>query len=257
MKRVNILLAALAAMVAFAACEKPEPDGPDTPDAPEEVTVTFPALVENYEVKPGETLTLTFTPAKDWNLSVPSENLQWFWIADGAFKVDKLSGKASAEAVTVKIGVSETEEFDTNRSCDVTLAIGDESKVIAKFMRPAKERTLAVYMAELDDAGEYKLAEDGVSYVYAASEASAVSLVWSASDADFRAPIKVESNGEWTVTSPEWLTVNVPEKTIGVTEVILTGSSLEEMNGKIAFKAGDKVLKEIDVTLPSCKGVDV
>lgn len=253
MKRINIFLAALAAMVAFASCEKPSPDGPDTPD----VTVTFPASVENYDVKPGQTLTLTFTPAKDWTVSVPSDNLQWFWIADGSFKVDKLSGKASSQTVTVKIGVSETEEFDTNRSCEVTLAMGDESKVIAKYMRPAKERTLAVYMAELGDTGEYKLADDGVSYIYGTEEASSVALVWSASDADFRAPVRVESNGEWSVTYPEWLTVNVPEKTSGVTEIILTGSSLEDVSGKIAFKAGDKVIKEIDVTLPSCKGVDV
>ena len=240
-------------MVAFASCEKPGPDGPDTP----EVTVTFPALVENYEVKPGETLSLTFTPAMDWTVSVPSENLQWFWIADGTFKVDKLSRKASAEAVTVKIGVSETEEFDTNRSCDVTLAIGDQSKVIAKYMRPAKERTLAVYMAELDETGGYKLAEDGESYIYGTTEAASVALAWSASDADFRAPLRVESNGEWTITYPEWLTVNVPEKTAGVAEIILTGASLEDVSGKIAFKAGDKVIKEIDVTLPSCQGVDV
>ena len=257
MKRFTIYLAALAALLAYTSCEKPEPDDPDTPDTPAEVTVTFPSLVENYEVAPGETLTLTFTPAKDWTISVPSDNLQWYWIADGTFKVDKFSGKASKETVTVKIGVSETEEFDTNRSCDVTLTIGDESKVIAKYMRPAKERTLSLYTAELDEAGDYKLAEDGVSYVYGTEEASAVALVWSASNADFRAPVRIESNGEWTVTYPDWLTVNVPEKTAGVTEIILTGTSLEDVSGKIAFKSGDNVIKEFDVTLPSCKGVDV
>ena len=253
MKKINIILAALAALAFFASCEKPQPDGPDTP----EITVTFPALVEDYEVSPGEKLSLTFTPSKDWTIAVPSDNLQWFWIADGTFKLDQRSGKASTEPVTVNIGVSETEEFDMNRSCDVTLTIGEESKVIAKYMRPAKERTLALYMAELDDAGEFKLDEDGVSYVYGTSEAASVTLAWSASDADFRAPLRVESNGEWTVTYPEWLTVNVPEKTTGVTEIILTGSSLEEVSGKIAFKAGDKVMKEIDVTLPSCRGLDV
>ena len=253
MKKINIILAALAALAFFASCEKPQPDGPDTP----EITVTFPALVEDYEVSPGEKLALTFTPSKDWTIAVPSDNLQWFWIADGTFKLDQRSGKASTEPVTVNIGVSETEEFDMNRSCDVTLTIGEESKVIAKYMRPAKERTLALYMAELDDAGEFKLDEDGVSYVYSTAEAASVTLAWSASDADFRAPLRVESNGEWTVTYPEWLTVNVPEKTTGVTEIILTGSSLEEVSGKIAFKAGDRVMKEIDVTLPSCKGLDV
>ena len=71
MKKINIILAALAALAFFASCEKPQPDGPDTP----EITVTFPALVEDYEVSPGEKLALTFTPSKDWTIAVPSDNL--------------------------------------------------------------------------------------------------------------------------------------------------------------------------------------
>lgn len=242
MSKFNILFAALAAGILFFSCDKPEPEpGPDGPVDPivPEVVVTFPDLVENFEVKPGETLSLTFTPAKDWSVSVPSENIQWFWIADGSFKVDKLSGKASEEAVTVKIGVSETGEFDTNRSCDVTLTIGDESKVIAQYMRPAKERTLAVYAAE------------------GTEEVETVNIEWSAENADFRASIKVESNYEWTVSYPEWLKVNVPEKTVGVVELMLTGQSLEDVSGKLEFKAGESTVKEITVNLPSCKGMDI
>lgn len=241
MKKINIFLAALAASALFFSCDKPEPDGPDGPVDPEipEVVVTFPEVVKDFEVKPGAVLTLKFTPAKDWSVSVPSESLQWFWIADGSFKVDKLNGKASEKEVTVTIGVSETEEFDTNRSCDVTLSIGDESKVIAQYMRPAKERTLAVYLA------------DGTG------EVDAVTVDWSAEDADFRATLRVESNYEWTVAYPEWLTVNVPEKTVGVTDLLITGESLEEVNGKLEFKAGDQTIKEITVTLPSCKGMDI
>ena len=241
MKKINIFLAALAASALFFSCDKPEPDGPDGPVDPEipEVVVTFPEVVKDFEVKPGAVLTLKFTPVKDWSVSVPSESLQWFWIADGSFKVDKLNGKAYEKEVTVTIGVSETEEFDTNRSCDVTLSIGDESKVIAQYMRPAKERTLAVYLA------------DGTE------EVDAVTVDWSAEDADFRATLRVESNYEWTVAYPEWLTVNVPEKTVGVTDLLITGESLEEVNGKLEFKAGDQIIKEITVTLPSCKGMDI
>ena len=238
MKTRNIFLAVLAASALFFSCEKPQPDGPDGPDIPGQV-VTFPEVVKNFEVKPGETLTIKFTPAKDWSVSVPSENLQWFWIADGSFKFDKLSGKASEKEVTVMIGVSETEEFDTNRSCDVTLTIGDESKVIAQYMRPAKERTLAVYMPE------------------GTEEVEAVTVDWSAEEAGFRATLRVESNYEWTVTYPEWLTVNVPEKTVGVVDLVMTGESLEEVSGKLQFKAGDAVIKEITVSLPSCKGMDI
>jgi len=236
----NMFFAALAAGMLIVACDKPEPepDGPVDPVVPE-VVVTFPEVVKNFEVKPGEILTLSFTPAKDWTLTVPSDNLQWFWIADGSFKVDKLVGKASEEEVTVKIGVSETEEFDINRSCDVTLAIGEESKVIAQYMRPAKERTLSVFAAE------------------GTEEIETVDVGWSAENADFRAALRVESNYEWTVSYPEWLTVNVPEKTAGVVELMLTGESLEDVSGKLEFKAGESTVKEITVNLPSCKGMDI
>ena len=242
MNKFNILFAALAAGILFFSCDKPEPEpGPDGPVDPvvPEVVVTFPDVVENFEVKPGDTLSLSFTPAKDWSVSVPSENIQWFWIADGSFKVDKLSGTASEEAVTVKIGVSETEEFDTNRSCDVTLTIGDESKVIAQYMRPAKERTLAVYAAE------------------GTEEIETVNIEWSAENADFRTLLRVESNYDWTVSYPDWLKVNVPEKTSGVVELMLTGQSLEDVSGKLEFKAGESTVKEITVNLPSCKGMDI
>lgn len=250
-----VLFAALT-MSVMTSCEDPV-DEPDDPNGSEEVEVVFPNPVENFQVKPGETLTLKFAPAKDWTVSVPSESIQWFWIADGAFKLDKISGNASSEEVTVTIGVSEVEEFDTNRSCDVTLQIGDESKVIAKYMRPAKERTMAVYVAEMSEDGDYLLAEDGVSYVYATEEAASVSLVWSPSMTDFRAPLRVESNGEWTISYPEWMTVNVPEKTAGVVELVLVGESLDAAEGKITFTSGDAEIKVIDVRIPSCRGLEV
>lgn len=256
MKTRNIFYAALAAMAIFVSCEKPGPEGPDDSDKPIDVEVTFPAVVENYEVKPGATLELTFTPAQDWSLTVPTESLQWFWIWNGSFKDAKLTGKASEEPVTVSIGVSETEEFDTNRSCDVTLTMGDKSQVVAKYMRPAKERTMSVYMAKPAEDGGFVI-DDASSYVYGTEDVTSVSLAWSPVDADFRAPIRVESNSEWTIKSPEWLVVNVPEKTAGVVELVLSGESLEEVSGMLSFMSGETVIKEIEVSLPSCKGMDV
>jgi hypothetical protein len=89
----------------------------------------------------------------DWTVTVPSATFQWFWIQDGSFKAEKVSGKVAEgqkETVTVQIGVSDTEEFDMNRSCEVTLTMGGESKVIAKYMRPAKNRTISVYAAAVE-----------------------------------------------------------------------------------------------------------
>ena len=216
-----LILAALMAV----SCE--ENNGPVTKEDP-----TFPQLIENYDVKAGETLTVTFTPNYDWTISIPTEMRQWFWIIDGPFTVSEYSGKASAEPVEIKIGVSETQEFDRNFSCDVTLTMDGKSEIIAKFMLPAKERTIEV------------TSEQMVS--------DAIALVWSAEDADFRALVRVTSNTEWTVETPEWLYVNVPESTIGEVDLVFTGESLEAAAGKAVFKVGETVLKEIDFSVPSC-----
>lgn len=217
----------------------------------------FPDLVENYNVQPGETLVLTFTPNYDWTVSVPAELRQWFWIQDGSFSVSEVSGKASESVVVVNIGVTENQEFDRNFSCEVSMTMDGRIEVIAKYMLPAKERTLALYAAEWNEDGSLKMAEDGASYVYSSTETEKLELKWSASDAEFRAPVKVEANCQWDVEVPEWAEVNVPENTIGIVEVVFSGESVDAMDGNLVFKAGDEVLKKISVSVPSCNDIDV
>lgn len=255
MKTINILksLALFAALLSFAACD-PQLGNEDDPQGgvPE-----FPELVENYAVEPGSTQELTFTPNLDWKLSIPSEIRQWFWIQDRSFKLTELSGAASSDPITICIGVTETADFDMNYSCDVTLAMGDSTKVIAKYMLPAKEKTLQIYAAKTLSEGEFELAEDGVSYVYSTEAADKFNLIWSTTDADFRLPIKVVSNCEWTVQLPEWAEVNVPETTVGVVELVITGEVLEGASGKVTFRYGENTLAEFDVTVPSCGEFEV
>lgn len=262
MKTMNIIrtFAALFAVCALmaASCEEKNPVGPDGPDAPATIKPEFPSVVEDTDVAPGETLTLTFNANMDWTVSVPSSSLQWFWIQDNSFKVDKVSGKVAEgkkEPVTIQIGVSETEEFDMNRSCEVTLSMGGQSKVIAKYMRPAKNRTLAVYAAKIE--GEELVTDADGQYVYEEAEASSLDLVWSMDAADFRMPIKVDANCEWQLDTPEWLDVQVPESTVGSLELVFTGASVEAASGKVTFKAGETVLKELNVSVPACGEVEV
>lgn len=252
----KIAAAVLSAGMMLIACERPEPDQPDDPNnGGVGVKPIFPDLVENYEVKPGETLELTFTPNMDWEVSVPSEGRQWFWIADGSFKRTDFKGKASESPVTVKIGVTETNEFDKSYSCEVTMKMGEESKVIARYMLPAKERTLEIYAAEWAETDSLNVV-DG-SYVYSAEPVETIELAWSAADADFRAPVRIESNCEWEVEYPEWAYTNVPVFTTGIVEIVFTGLSLEDATGNIVFKAGDSVLKEVAVSIPSCSDINV
>ena len=193
---------------------------------------SFPQLIENYNVKAGETLTVEFTPNYDWKLSIPSEMRQWFWIIDGSFPVSEISGKASSSPVTVEIGVFANPDFDSNHSCEVTLTMDGKSEVIAKYMLPAEIRTLELTSEQL--------------------ESDVVALVWSEENAEFRAVVNVESNSEWTVDLPEWLEVNVPESTLGEVELVFNAEELEAQSGTAVFKVGTEVLKEVQFTVPSC-----
>ena len=247
-------MALSAAFAVMASCQKP---GPEEGGEVDVIKPAFPTLIENYSVKPGEVLEITFTPNFDWEVTIPGEIRQWFWIKDGSFTVTKTRGKASETPVTVEIGVTENDEFDHNYSCDVTMTMDGQSQVIAKYMLPAKERTLELYAAEWNEDGTLKKNEDGETYVYSNVETSSIDLKWSVEDADFRAPVVIEANCEWTVELPEWLETNVPETTAGIVELVFTGESLEDVSGNIVFKAGEETLKEIAVSVPSCSDFEV
>ncbi len=249
----SIMLLA-AAMFSIVSCEETIEPGSET------VEPEFPELVKDSNVEAGSFITLTFSANMDYVVSVPKDNLLWFWIQDGAFEVDRLSGKVEPGQkvkVTVRIGVSDIEEFDVNRSCKVTLTMGGRSEVIAEYMRPAKERVLNVYAARCEN-GEFVKDQSG-NYEYIISdEATAVELIWSAEDADFRMPLKVDSNIDWTIMLPDWAEViGMPESATGVHEIVLTGASLSEVSGNVAFMQDDVLLKELEVSVSSCAEVAV
>ena len=72
-----------------------------TDESFDQATPVFPALVENYTVAPGDTLSLTFTPNLDWEVSVPEDTMDFFWLINGDFQYSSIKGKASEEPVTV------------------------------------------------------------------------------------------------------------------------------------------------------------
>ena len=235
----------IAASFSVAACQQ---------DAPvEKPEASFPEAKE-YNVAPGEELALSFNANQDWELTVPQSSIQWFWIQDGSFKLYKLSGKAGDQIVT--IGVSATEEFDMDRTCDVTLKMGGQEKVIAKLVRRAKEKTLTLYAAVVAD-GEIQFKEDGSGYLYSETEAESLELVWTGSD--FRLPVKVDANHNWTVKTPEWASIDVPEIGTGENTLNIMGVPsaypLDPANGTVQFLSGDKLIKEYAISIPGCKDI--
>lgn len=226
-----------------ASCEKPSEETP----APE-----FPQLIEKT-VAPGESVTIPVQANLDWEISVPENGLQWFWIQDGAFQLYRLSGKAGEAEVV--IGVSATEEFDNDRVCEVTMTMGGESKVIARLVRPSKEKHLTVYAAVVVD-GEVQFNETGDS-LYETEEAESLDMIWTGSE--FRLPIKVESNYNWSIKTPEWARVDVPSDGVGEKNLIVYGVPsaypLDAASGKLQFMSGEKVVKEYTVNIPGCKDI--
>ena len=171
--------AALLALALAAACHPDEPVVTVTPE--------FPELVENNNVLPGETLSFSFVPNMDWTVRIPEESIKWFSIIDGAFETDYISGKASETAVEIKVKVSELEEFDSARVCEITLTMGGETRVIAKYSRQPKERTIAVYAAQVNGDEFVFGGEDG-GYVYSDQEAESIDLLWPEGTNGFRMP---------------------------------------------------------------------
>lgn len=239
-------LAAVAVLLA-ASC------GPDDPEIV--ITPEFPSLVENNNVLPGEVLTLSFIPNMDWKVSIPEESIRWFSIIDGSFETDYISGKASETEVHVEIKVADIEEFASSRTCEVSLTMGDQTKIIARYTRQAKERVLSMYTVQFDGEGFMFGGEDG-GYLYSEEEAARVDLVWPLGTDGFRLPVKVDANFEWTLALPEWAEADIPENTAGLNAFDIKGVPskypLMGDEGKLVFKDGDTVVKEYVISIPAC-----
>ena len=224
-----------------------------------EQTPIFPEKIVDDKVVAGQKLTLTFTPNLDWELSIDKEASQFFkLIASNGRQNDKVSGKASEEPVTVSIWVNPLEEYGMNRSCVVTMSMGGKSQVVAEYMRPAKQKTMEVYVAKIEN-GEY-VKDDAGNYIYHETEAQELSLTWSAEEAMFMLPIKFVSNCQWDIdriSFPEWLKLQVPEKTDGILHLVLTGVSFDATEGEVSFLSGSTALKKLNASVPSCSGLDL
>ena len=227
-------------------------------DTPPVIEPVFPELVTNNQVAPGQELEFEFTPNLDWEISLSEGSFEYFkLLEDNGRQREKLSGKASESPVTIRIWVNPLEEFDTNRSCTLTMTMGGKSKVVAEYMRPAKSRVISVYAAKVQD-GVFVTNEAG-AYVYDTVEAQNVEVLWSEADAAFMLPVLIESNCAWDIdraTFPSWLELNVPNVTEGRVELVIKGISLQAATGKMTFVSGTLV-KDINVSIASCSEMSV
>ena len=251
MKTLNIFksFAAFLGIMTFAAvsCVDTNPEEPVVP--------VFPELVENYAVALGDTLSLTFTPNMDWEISVPEDTMDFFWIIDGEFQYSKISGSASETPVTVNIGVSDKEDF-LNHTTTVKLTMGGETRIIAKYMCPSGTKSLQMYVCEIDEEGAFKFNENG-DYIFQEAPADSLRLIWTGSD--FRIRVKVVSNFNWAMTLPAWAKADIPSDKIGSHEFNIYGEPtkypLKESISTVSLMDGVQIMSQCPIVIPGCSDI--
>ncbi|MGN1210744.1 MAG: hypothetical protein ACI4TM_03605 [Candidatus Cryptobacteroides sp.] len=266
MKIFSRALTLFAVIPAFAiCCAKPEVQNPaddgngqgngNVDDEP--AVIVFPEK-QTVEMTAGETWTLAFEAKTDWEVTVPTSVASWFWIQDGGQKVYRLSGKAGN--VSVDICLSERKDFDQAPVCEVSLKMGDETRVVAELKRVTEVRSFAIYDCRIDEDGYFLNDEDG-GYDYSDTPAESLTLVWPEGVTGFSLPIKIEANFDWILYDcPDWTDFTVTEgvadsqtilRIVGVsTKYPIDGDSSELVFGDASNSA---YTFTIPVSIPACR----
>lgn len=195
----------LGSMLLFAGCN--EPEEVITPDFPEKISATVAA---------GEQFNFTITPNMQWTLKISTEATTHFAFIKGASELYTLHGTAGEHQITV--AVSDSEEFDTVRVCEIEMTMGEESHIVAVLTRGGKERELKLYAAEFDTEEEYFVEEDS-QWVYSTTEADNIEWVWC--NEQWMQRLLVDANFRWTMgaNTPAWLNTNNTNGKVGQTEL--------------------------------------
>lgn len=254
----STLMAALALFIA-AGCEKPQNEVPVEPE--------FPEGIGTKNVNPGDRQTVRIVANLDWELELKSEGgSAWFWMEEGEGKqpVSKIKGEAT-QGQDVTIVVSDVEEYDKVRTCEVILTMKEQSKTIATLVRGSKDRNIAVWVAKSDEYGFLPSADGELLYEYeeaALATGSSLNLVWPADLNFYQMALKVTADFPWELAElPEWLeTVGLSDDKAlrnGTVEFRLTANiekiSLEEQKGNVVFLGGENEMISFEVVLPQTK----
>ena len=191
-------------LAALAACDKTK--------EPEVVVPVFPEKVTEKNVEAGETVEVSFNANVDWELSIPASEQNKYWLDDAGIPASKVSGKPGDQ--TVSVVFSNDQYYDANVLCEVTLKMGDQSQVIAKFTRLAINRTLDVYTAKI---GEWDFKNE-----FNTEKAASIDLVTFEGNPVYGMPVKVVANFNWNLSLPAWCKG----------EIVTEGAAAESLSGK-------------------------
>ena len=191
------MVSLVAAMSLLTACsEDPEP-----------VVPRFPEVVE-ATLSAGESYTLHIEPNTAWRVAISSDAATYFYLLDEGSKVYTMRGAAGS--YDLQIGVSSIEEFDTERSCEVLLTMGEgaaeETRTIARLKRGKISRDLQIFAARAFDEETSDFVQDEAgNYLYGESPIASLELVKNLNDL-YLHRIAIEANHAWAFAGelPAW-----------------------------------------------------
>ena len=221
-----------------------------------------PVFPENVITNPDVTTTsetIEFTANLDWELSVPQETIAFFWLEDeSGNKLNKISGKAGD--VSVKVGITDEPDFDNDITCNVTLKMGDQSKVVATYTLLKSLKEFNAYANVITD-GNLTWKEEG-GFEYDEQSTTEVTLVYN-DTYGFVMPFYFEAGFNYDVETPDWMLVSnnaVSENLVGKRGdcEVLVSADLEKLTAdvtsgdlKIKVRNSEEVVTTIKINLPS------
>ena len=218
----------------------------------------FPEAVETA-VMPGDTYTLRFETNMDWEASIPASAAQAFYIQDGTQQTLRTQGKAgNAE---VEVGCYDIESFDDNLSCEVTLTMAKQSKVIATLTINNQERSLILRTSKEEDGG-FVYGSEGLRYEYNEEPAESIDLIWPIGNSGYMYPIVVEANFAWRLAEKsEWIAdADYVGEAGQQVEILLRADPTKypldgDEDGKFVLCARNNaaITYEYKVTIPACR----
>lgn len=218
MKRsiINAVFALIVGVaLTFVGCEEP---------APEVVTPQFPEKISAI-VAAGDRYEFTISPNMAWSMKIPDEVATYFKFIVGETERYNLYGEAGTHTITV--GVSNIEEFDTIRVCEISMTMGEQSQVVAVITRSGLERMAKMYLAEFVSEDEGFAMDEESNWVYSTTPAERLDWVWY--NDQWMQRVAIDANFDWSLSpnTPAWLDINttsgdnVTEGTAGRTELFI------------------------------------
>lgn len=234
-------------------------------DDPEPVTPRFPETV-TATVSAGDVYTLHIEPNTAWSVAISSDAATYFHLLEEGSKVYTMRGVAGS--YDLQIGVSPIEEFDTERTCEVLLTLGEgtmrETRTIAILTRGLIDRDLQIFAAQHfdEDASDFEKNEAG-DYLYSEQPVTSLALVKNINDL-YLHRIAIEANHDWAFAGelPAWFTPSVSSGETGRTELQIRTSMnaypFEDTVAEVGFNdmtvqhAPTLTAAKLSISMPGC-----